>query len=64
MVEHEAGRCGPLPVWVRTALAAKQFDATPWDVLAQDDWQFWVEAGMLLRSIESEANERARKKTS
>lgn len=63
MVEHEAGRCGPLPTWVRVARAAKQFDATPWELLRQDDWQFWTEAGLLLQAIEAEASERARKKS-
>ena len=54
--------CGPLPEWARVVMAAQHLGAAPWDLLAQDDWQAWVEVGMLMRSIESEANERARKK--
>jgi hypothetical protein len=61
VVEHEAGRCGPLPAWARAMIAAKQHGAPAWELLRQPDWEFWVEAGLLLRSIESEASERARK---
>jgi len=43
-------------------LAAKQHGAPVWELLKQPDWEFWKEAGLLMRSIETEAAERARKK--
>lgn len=63
VVEHEAGRCGPLPEWAGYVLAAKWYGVAPWELLASDDAAFWREAAMLFRSIESEQHERERKKS-
>ena len=53
-----------MPDWARVAMAAKQLGGTAWELIKQPDWEFWLEAGGLLASIESEANERSRKKSS
>lgn len=63
VVDHQDGRIGPRPEWVRVALAAKWWGATPWALMRQPDWQFWTEAGLLMKSLEAEAHENARKKT-
>ena len=44
-------------------IAAKEHGAPVWDLLRQPDWEFWVEAGLLMRGIDGEAAERARKKS-
>lgn len=61
-VDLQAGLIDPPPRWVRTVLAAKWYGVAPWEMMAQEDDAFWTEAGMLMRSIEAEAHERASKK--
>lgn len=60
-MDYEAGRCGPLPEWARAMIAAEQHGAPVWELLQQPDWEFWVEAGLLMRGIDHEATERAQK---
>ena len=52
-----------MPTWVRAILAAKYHEAPVWELLKQPDWEFWVEAGMLMRGIESDQAERRQKKS-
>ena len=45
---------------MRLILAPRELGVAPWDLMAQEDDDFWTEAGMLLRTITGEAYERAR----
>lgn len=63
-VDYQAGLIDPPPAWLGYVLAAKWYGTGPWELLAQgEDAEFWKEAGMLMRQMEAEANERARKKS-
>lgn len=62
LVEYQAGRCGPLPEWAKYAMAAKWFGVAPWALAAHEDGEFWKEAGLLLRGIEADAQDKGRKK--
>lgn len=60
-VEFQAGRIGPPPGWLSYVLAAKWFEAAPWDLLAQEDAETWKEIGMLMREMDAEAHRKASK---
>lgn len=62
MVDHDLGHIGPPPQWVKIILAAKWYGVAPWELMAQEDDGFWTEAGMLMRTIDAESQERARKR--
>ena len=64
MADYEAGLVGPMPYWARIIMAAKWLKVAPWELMKQDEPDFWLEAAGVLSSAESDAMEAKRAQNS
>ena len=60
-VEHSEGRLRAMPMWARIVLAAKWMRIAPWELMNQDDPEWWIEAVGTVSNGEAELMKRKRK---
>lgn len=70
IVDHQKGLIASPPQWLRLILAGQGLNGVkPWELMGlrtedlnDDDLDFWIEVGMLMREIEADAHNRAQPK--
>lgn len=53
-----------MPYWARIIMAAKWLKVAPWELMKQDEPDFWLEAAGVLSSAEHDAMEAKRAQNS